>query len=148
MMLLLAPAAKSDTFTITFPTGADPGDGGTISTNGCAVCGNADFTGFDIILLGFEFTPPGAAVFVSGTPGTLFGNDNVDFVQSGGLPHLGLFEDGTFEYREPATAENPSRGTFLLAPAAGVPEPSSLILMVGVLLILGLAVRRHHRTAA
>ncbi len=142
-MLLLAPAAKSDTFAITFPTGANPGDGGTITTNGCSVCIDTDFTGFDINILGFELTPPGAIVTVSGTPGTLFGNDNVDFVEIGGLPLLALFQNGTFQYTDPATAEHPSEGTFLLARASGVPEPSSLILMLGALLILGFSARRH-----
>jgi hypothetical protein len=147
-MLLLAPDAKPDVFAITFPTGANPGDGGTISTNGCSFCGDADFTGFDITILGFEFMPPGASLLVSGIPGTLFGNDSLDIAQGGGLPLLGLFEDGAFQYTDPATVEHPSRGTFLLAQATGVPEPSSLILMLGVLLILGFAARRHNRATA
>ena len=43
--LFFAGAAKSDTLPITF-AGANPGDGGTITTDGCAICTASDITGF------------------------------------------------------------------------------------------------------
>jgi hypothetical protein len=142
VLFLIVPAAKPSLLKITFPSGANVGDGGTISTDGCSICSDGDITGFDFTLLGFEFMPPSSSTRVSGSPGSLLGNDFVDFSgPTNSFPALSLFETGTFNYVvDIAHVETPAQGQFLLVPSA-VPEPSSLALILAALLPLGFAGR-------
>jgi hypothetical protein len=141
VLFLLVPAAKSSRLELTFTSGANVGDGGTITTDGCSICGDGDFTGFDFKLLGFEFTPLSSFVRVSGT-GSLLGNDVVSFLASASaFPDLSLSQTGTFSYvADSAHVETPAQGDFLLAPAT-IPEPSSLALLLAALLPLAFAAR-------
>jgi hypothetical protein len=155
MMLCLAPAAKPDTWNVTF-IGGNPGDGGTVTTDGCSVCSGSDFTDFDLTILGYEFTPAESTASPSGSPGALFGNDSVNFFNTADfLPLLMLSEDQTWTLLDPIRGvEFGSRGGFSMAPATsliqetGVPEPSSLILMLSAALMLGFAARRRYQPAA
>lgn len=149
--LCLAPTAKSDTFTLSFISGANPGDGGTITTNGCVSCSDADITAFDFTIFGFEFTPPDSFVSVSGIPGTLLGNTSIHFLQSTGpdapFPDVTLFESFAWEYRATVgDVETPTRGEFsLVSDHVPVPEPSSLTLILMALLTLGFTAGRRCR---
>jgi hypothetical protein len=140
VLFLLVPAAKSSRLELTFTAGANVGDGGTITTDGCSTCGDSDFTGFDFKLLGFEFTPLSSFVRVSGT-GSLLGDYSVNFLATATYPDLFLFDNGAFGYvADSVHAEEPAPGDFLLVPAT-IPEPSSLALILAALLPLGFAAR-------
>jgi hypothetical protein len=150
-LILFATAAKPDTFTITFGSGANPGDGGTITTNGCTVCTDTDVTSFDFTVLGVEFASPLGSVAFSGLPGSLFGNDSVEFQSTAAqFPLIGFFSDGSWNFISDVTAvETSSRGTFTAVAEqdtvqTGTPEPSSLMLGATTLLALGWAVRRRY----
>ncbi len=136
-LFLLAPLAKPDTLAITF-AGGNPGDGGTITTDGCSVCSDTDITGFDLTLLSYEFKSPVAPVYVWDS-GALLGNAFIGFGQP--FPILGLFDD--YHWELITQAEIASRGSFSVG--AAVPEPSSILLILPALLFMGFAVRR--RTA-
>ena len=152
VVLCLVPAARPDTFDISF-TGANPGDGGTVTTDGCSVCSDTDFTDFDITILGYVFTPAGSTVSPSGSPGAMFGNDSVNFFNTADyLPLLILNENQTWSLMDPIHGvEFASRGgfsmgqEFALDRISDVPAPSSLILLSGTLLILGFAARRRYQ---
>jgi hypothetical protein len=146
-LFLIVPAAKPSILEITFPSGANVGDGGTITTDGCSVCSDGDITGFDFTLLGFEFMAPASSVSASatfGNYGSLLGNASVLFFATGSnYPSVFLSDTGMFDYdANSADVENPATGQFSLASAAiAVPEPSSLALILAVLLPLGFAAR-------
>lgn len=155
VMLCVVPAAKPDTFDVIF-TGGNPADGGTVTTDGCSVCDGPDFTDFDLTILGYEFTPAGSTVSPSGSSGALFGNDSVNFFNTTDyLPLLILSESGSWSLMDPDRGtEFAYRGQFSIVPeialdrVSDVPEPSSLILLLGTLLILGFAARRRYQAAA
>jgi hypothetical protein len=155
IMLCLASAAKPDTLNITF-SGGNPGDGGTVTTNGCSVCDASDFTDFDLTILGYEFTPAESTVSPSGSAGALFGNDSINFFNTADyLPLLTLSDAQTWTLLDPIRGvEFGSRGEFStgsvtsLIQETGVPEPSSLILMLSAALMLGFAARRRYQAAA
>jgi hypothetical protein len=139
VLFMFVPAAKPSRLEITFTSGANVGDGGTITTDGCSICSDADFTGFDFTLLGFEFTPLTSFVRVSGNSGSLLGNDFIGFLATAGFPDLTLLDTGTFDYvADLAHDEAPAQGQFSLG-SAEIPEPSSLALILAALLPLGFA---------
>lgn len=146
ILFLLVPAAKPSQLELTFTSGANVGDGGTIITDGCAVCSDADITSFDFTLLGFEFKPSSSVVSVSSIPGSVLGNDSVDFLGTpSGFPDVSLSETGMFSYiADLAHVEAPAQGQFLLVPAT-IPEPSSLALIMAALLPLGFARFRNNQ---
>jgi hypothetical protein len=143
-LFLIVPAAKPSILELTFPSGANVGDGGTITTDGCSVCSDGDVTGFDFTLLGFEFMAPASSVRVSGNPGSLLGNDSVLFyLATVNYPSVFLSDTGMFDYyANIADVESPAIGQFSLSSSAiAVPEPSSLALILAMLLSIGFAAR-------
>jgi hypothetical protein len=142
--LVFAAVAKSDTLPVTF-SGGNPGDGGTITTDGCTICSEADITGFDFTLQGFEFSSPTSPISFSLGAGNLLGHDSLEFRQTAAqFPLLELFDDGSWTLiASEQYVEAPDPGQFTLgSPQGAVPEPSSLLLSFTVLLTLGLAARR------
>jgi hypothetical protein len=141
--LVFAAVAKSDTLPVTF-SGANPGDGGTITTDGCSTCSDADITGFDFTIQGFEFSSPASPFSISAGAGSLLGHDSIEFRQTAAqFPLLELFDDGSWNLLASSqNVEAPEMGRFTLGSAQGaVPEPSSLLLSFTVLVTLGLAAR-------
>lgn len=153
-LILFATAAKPDTFTITFGSGANPGDGGTITTNGCTVCTDTDVTSFDFTVLGIEFASPLGSIDFSGLAGSLFGNDSMQFQATAAqFPLIGFFSDGSWNFIGDASeVETSSRGTFTAVAAqdplqTSTPEPSSWMLGATTLLAVGRAARRRYQAS-
>jgi hypothetical protein len=104
-----------------------------------------------VLVDSFESATPGGTL-VPPTPGGGNGNGYADYLLTGFTPLSGFASDATVQFRAVMPLVNDGREQFFLIaatgdhppPGADIPEPASIALTGGALMLLGLWARRKH----